>query len=139
MDLQHLFGPPSRSRRDGGRSMLAVATTTGLISLQLSDGSRLAIERMSMPLTRMTEQETTSRSTPPQQVVIRQGAGGWGMVISALILGGAAVYVINVWSHTQRKMIEAPGDVIQKGGEAIRKGIDSVREAAKDIQDDGGR
>ena len=81
----------------------------------------------------MSEHDPTSPPVPPQQVVIRQGGSGTGigLVIAALILGGASIYVVNIWSSTQQKLIETPGKVIQKG-------IESVKEAAKDLKAGGG-
>ena len=59
-----------------------------------------------------------------QPVVIKQGGGtGIGLVLAALILGGALVYAVTIWSNTQKRMIEAPKEAIQKGVDTIKKAI----------------
>ena len=59
-----------------------------------------------------------------QPVVIKQGGGtGIGLVLAALILGGALVYAVTIWSNTQKRMIEAPKEAIQKGGDTLKKAI----------------
>ena len=59
-----------------------------------------------------------------QPVVIKQGGGtGIGLVLAALILGGALVYAVTIWSNTQKKMIEAPKEAIQKGVDTLKKAI----------------
>ena len=55
-------------------------------------------------------------------VVIQQGGNGLGLVLAALIVGGAIVYAVNIWSNTQQQRIKAPA-------EAIQKGVDSVKDA----------
>ena len=59
-----------------------------------------------------------------QPVVIKQGGGtGIGLVLAALILGGALVYAVTIWSNTQKRMIEAPKEAIQKGEDTLKKAI----------------
>ena len=59
-----------------------------------------------------------------QPVVIKQGGGtGIGLVLAALILGGALVYAVKIWSNTQKRMIEAPKEAIQKGVDTLKKAI----------------
>ena len=55
-----------------------------------------------------------------QPVVIRQGGNGIGLVLAALIVAGAAVYAVNVWSTTKKET--APGKTC-KGIERIRKAL----------------
>ena len=57
-------------------------------------------------------------------VVIQQGGNGIGLVLAALIVGGAIVYAVNIWSNTQQQKLRVPA-------EAIQKGIESVKEAIK--------
>lgn len=59
-----------------------------------------------------------------QPVVIKQGGGtGIGLVLAALILGVALVYAVTIWSNTQKRMIEAPKEAIQKGVDTLKKAI----------------
>jgi len=67
-----------------------------------------------------------SENNQQQPVVIKQGGGtgiGIGLVLAALILGGALVYAVTIWSNTQKRMIEAPKEAIQKGVDTIKKAI----------------
>ena len=57
-------------------------------------------------------------SNPQQPVVIKQGGNGIGLVLAALIVAGAVVYAINVWSTT--KKATAPGRNLQQGIERIK-------------------
>jgi hypothetical protein len=45
------------------------------------------------------------------------------LVLADLILGGALVYAVTIWSNTQKRMIEAPKEAIQKGVDTIKKAI----------------
>ena len=56
-----------------------------------------------------------------QPVVIRQGGNGIGLVLAALIVAGAAVYAVNVWSTTKKET--APGKNLQEGIERIKEGV----------------
>ena len=46
-------------------------------------------------------------------VVIQQGGNGIGLVLAALIVGGAIVYAVNIWSNTQQQKLRVPAEVIQ--------------------------
>ena len=56
-----------------------------------------------------------------QPVVIKQGGNGLGLVLAAIIVAGAAVYAVNVWSTTRRET--APGKAMQDGIERIKEGV----------------
>ena len=56
-------------------------------------------------------------------VVIQQGGNGVGLVLAALIMGGAIVYAANIWSNTQQQKLRAPAEAIQKGVETVREAI----------------
>ena len=58
-------------------------------------------------------------SNPQQPVVIKQGGIGIGLVLAALIVAGAVVYAINVWSTTKKET--APGRNLQQGIERIKE------------------
>ena len=58
-------------------------------------------------------------SNPQQPVVIKQGGNGIGLVLAALIVAGAVVYAINVWSTTKKET--APGRNLQQGFERIKE------------------
>ena len=58
-------------------------------------------------------------SNPQQPVVIKQGGDGIGLVLAALIVAGAVVYAINVWSTTKKET--APGRNLQQGIERIKE------------------
>ena len=57
-------------------------------------------------------------SNQKQPVVIKQGGNGIGLVLAALIVAGAVVYAINVWSTTKKET--APGRNLQQGLERIK-------------------
>ena len=56
-------------------------------------------------------------------VVIQQGGNGIGLVLAALILGGAIVYAVNIWSTTQQQKLRVPAEAIQKGVESVKEAI----------------
>ena len=56
-----------------------------------------------------------------QPVVIRQGGNGIGLVLAALIVAGAVIYAVNVWSTTKKET--APGKNLQEGIERIKEGV----------------
>jgi len=56
-------------------------------------------------------------------VVIQQGGNGIGLVLAALIVGGAIVYAVNIWSNTQQQKLRVPAEVIQKGVESVKEAI----------------
>ena len=56
-------------------------------------------------------------------VVIQQGGNGIGLVLAALIVGGAIVYAVNIWSTTQQQKLRVPAEAIQKGVESMKEAI----------------
>ena len=56
-------------------------------------------------------------------VVIQQGGNGIGLVLAALIVGGAIVYAVNIWSNTQQQKLRVPAEAIQKGVESVKGAI----------------
>ena len=56
-------------------------------------------------------------------VVIQQGGNGIGLVLAALIVGGAIVYAVNIWSNTQQQKLREPAEAIQKGVESVKEAI----------------
>ena len=56
-------------------------------------------------------------------VVIQQEGSGVGIVIAALIVGGAIVYAVNIWSNMQQQRLKAPAEAIQKGVESVKDAI----------------
>ena len=66
----------------------------------------------------MSDQQTT---TTQQPVVIRQGGNGLGTVLAALIIAGAGIYAINVWSTTKKDTSPAKN---------IEQGIERIKDAA---------
>ncbi|KZR91121.1 hypothetical protein [Synechococcus sp. MIT S9508] len=56
-------------------------------------------------------------------VVIQQGGNGIGLVLAALIVGGAIVYAVNIWSTTQQQKLRMPAEAIQKGVESVKEAI----------------
>ena len=56
-------------------------------------------------------------------VVIQQGGNGIGLVLAALIVGGAIVYAVNIWSNTQQQKLRLPAEAIQKGVESVKEAI----------------
>ena len=65
-------------------------------------------------------------SNQQQPVVVKQGGNGIGLVLAALIVAGAVVYSINVWSTTKKHT--APGKNLQQGIERIKEGVDKTIE-----------
>ncbi|QNJ00095.1 putative conserved membrane protein [Synechococcus sp. A15-62] len=66
----------------------------------------------------MSDQET---NTTQQPVLIRQGGNGLGTVLAALIIAGAGIYAINVWSTTKKETSPAKN---------IEQGIERIKDAA---------
>ena len=66
----------------------------------------------------MSDQQTTTTQPP---VVIRQGGNGLGTVLAALIIAGAGIYAINVWSTTKKETSPAKN---------IEQGIERIKDAA---------
>ena len=46
-----------------------------------------------------------------------------GLVLAALIVGGAIVYAVNIWSTTQQQKLRVPAEAIQKGVESVKEAI----------------
>ena len=69
----------------------------------------------------MTMSDASNQEQRP--VVIQQGGNGLGLVLAALIVGGAIVYAVNIWSNTQQQRIKAPAEAIQKGVESVKKAL----------------
>ena len=65
-------------------------------------------------------------SNQQQPVVVKQGGNGIGLVLAALIVAGAVVYAINVWSTTKKET--GPGKNLQQGIERIKEGVDKAIE-----------
>ena len=65
-------------------------------------------------------------SNQQQPVVVKQGGNGIGLVLAALIVAGAVVYAINVWSTTKKET--APGKNLQQGIKRIKEGVDKAIE-----------
>ena len=51
-------------------------------------------------------------------MLIRQGGNGLGTVLAALIIAGAGIYAINVWSKTKKETF--PAKNIEQGIERIK-------------------
>ena len=81
----------------------------------------------------MTDQENTSGqgSQPQAPVVIRQGGNGLGAIVAALIIAGAAIYSINVWSTTKKRNCPrqepGAGNRTAEGRRGESNGISPVR------------
>ena len=71
-----------------------------------------------VPAASMSDQET---NTSQQPVLIRQGGNGLGTVLAALIIAGAGIYAINVWSTTKKETSPAKN---------IEQGIERIKDAA---------
>ena len=54
-------------------------------------------------------------------MLIRQGGNGLGTVLAALIIAGAGIYAINVWSTTKKETSPAKN---------IEQGIERIKDAA---------
>ena len=79
----------------------------------------------------MADQEnasgTNSQQQAPAPVVIRQGGNGLGTVLAALIIAGAAIYAINVWSITKKET--APGKNLEQGIERLKEAAGQAMES----------
>jgi len=62
--------------------------------------------------------ESTNQQGP---VVVKQGGNGISLVLAALIVAGAVIYAINVWSTTKKET--APGTDLQQVIERIKEGV----------------
>ena len=79
----------------------------------------------------MVDQEnasgTNSQQQNPAPVVIRQGGNGLGTIVLALIIAGAAIYAINVWSTTKKET--APGKNLEQGIERLKEAAGQAMES----------
>ncbi len=77
----------------------------------------------------MTDQENAAgtSSEPQAPVIIRQGGNGLGTVLAALIIAGAAIYAINVWSTTKKET--APGKNLEQGIERLKEAAGQAMES----------
>ena len=79
----------------------------------------------------MADQENASGTNSQQQqqapVVIRQGGNGLGSIVAALIIAGAAIYAINVWSTTKKET--APGKNLEQGIERLKEAAGQAMES----------
>ena len=79
----------------------------------------------------MADQENASGTNSQQQalapVVIRQGGNGLGTVVAELIIAGAAIYAINVWSTTKKET--APGKNLEQGIERLKEAAGQAMES----------
>ena len=77
----------------------------------------------------MTDQESASGTGSQQQapVVIRQGGNGLGTILAALIIAGAAIYSINVWSTTKKET--APGKNLEQSIERLKEAAGQAMES----------
>ena len=79
----------------------------------------------------MTDQENSSGTNSQQQVpapvVIRHLGNGLGTVVAALIIAGAAIYAINVWSTTKKET--APGKNLEQGIERLKEAAGQAMES----------
>lgn len=62
-----------------------------------------------------------------EPVVIKQGGNGLGLVLAALIVAGAVIYPVNVWSTTKKE--PAPGKNLQQGIERVKEGVGTAIES----------
>ena len=67
----------------------------------------------------MPEGPSADQSNEKQPIVIKQGGNGLGLVVAAVIVAGAAIYAINVWSTTKKET--TPGQNLEKGIERIKE------------------
>ena len=70
---------------------------------------------------------TNFQQQAPAPVVIRQGGNGLGIVVAALVIAGAAIYAINVWSTTKKET--APGKNLEQGIERMKDAAGKAMES----------
>ena len=96
----------------------------------MATASPTAIEEL-QPCFNRADQEnasgTNSQQQAPAPVVIRQGGNGLGTVLAALIIAGAAIYAINVWSTTKKET--APGKNLEQGIERLKEAAGQAMES----------
>lgn len=67
----------------------------------------------------LPEGSSADQSNEKQPIVIKQGGNGLGLVVAAVVIAGAAIYAINVWSTTKKET--APGRNLEQGIERIKE------------------
>ena len=67
----------------------------------------------------LPEGSSPDQSNEKQPIVIKQGGNGLGLVVAAVVIAGAAIYAINVWSTTKKET--APGRNLEQGIERIKE------------------
>lgn len=96
----------------------------------MAAASRKAIEELQHCFN-IADQEnasgTNSQQQAPAPVVIRQGGNGLGTVLAALIIAGAVIYAINVWSTTKKET--APGKNLEQGIERLKEAAGQAMES----------
>ena len=77
----------------------------------------------------MTDQENASGTGSQQQapVVIHLGGNALGTIVAELIIAGAAMYAINVWSTTKKET--APGKNLEQGIERLKDAAGKAMES----------
>ena len=70
---------------------------------------------------------TDSQQQAPAPVVIRKGGNRMGTVVAAVIIAGAAIYAINVWSTTKKET--APGKNLEQGIERLKDAAGQAMES----------
>ena len=85
----------------------------------MAEASRTAIEEL-LHFFDKTDQENASGTGSQQQapVVIHLGGNALGTIVAELIIAGAAMYAINVWSTTKKET--APGKNLEQGIERLK-------------------
>ena len=74
----------------------------------------------------MADPTSSNQPNSQQPVVIKQGGNGLGLVLAAVIVAGAAIYAINVWSTTKKET--TPGRNLEKGIERIKEAAGKAME-----------
>ena len=94
----------------------------------MAAASRTAIEEL-LHFFDKTDQENASGTGSQQQapVVIRQGGNGLGSIVAAVIIAGAAIYAINVWSTTKKET--APGKNLEQCIERLKEAAGQAMES----------
>ena len=79
----------------------------------------------------MTDQENASGTGSQQQapVVIHLGVNALGTIVAELIIAGAAMYPINVWSTTKKET--APGKNLEQGIERLKDAAAKAMESRR--------
>ena len=96
----------------------------------MATASPTAIEELQHCFNRADQENasgTNSQQQAPAPVVIRQGGNGLGTVVAALIIAGAAIYAINVWSTTKKET--APGKNLEQGIERLKEAAGQAMES----------